>query len=250
MAFRAVEGLRIECVTPDILHAVDQGVCTHVLGNIFYEVIQKHCFGGNDIDSNTKALYSDMKAWYAANRDSSKFQGKLTIQRIKTSNDWPKLKAKAACTRHLIKYGIDLSTRFNDGTVHDRRRLAVATLLGRWYELIDTTDRRFSDGVVQELKTIGRDFMGLYTGLSLEASRTNTRAWKLVPKFHVFQRLSEWVPEEWGNPRFFWTYADEDMIGSLCEIGASCHPNTLSETALVQWLVLFRHGVNASCSEV
>ena len=59
----------------------------------------------------------------------------------------------------------------------------------------------------------------------------------MVPKFHLWLHLAERVPRTWGNPRFCLTYADEDMIGSMMEIGRSCHPTTLPLTALYKWLV-------------
>ena len=41
-----------------------------------------------------------------------------------------------------------------------------------------------------------------------------------------------------GNPRCYWTYADEDMVGHMIEVAQSCHPVTLAATAMFKWLVL------------
>ena len=238
--FRHITGLRLECVCPDIMHVADLGVSAHVLGNVFWEVITSHAFGEMDQRGQIEALHADMKAWYSrTTRGISKLQGKLTVSRIKTTRDWPKLKAKAAACRHLMKYGVHLATRFNSGSLHDRRRLAVTKLMARFYEIVDTDARFFTAPVLEELKRIGQEFMGCYIALSIEAAESvpPVHAWKLVPKFHIWQHLAEWVPSIWGNPRFFWTYCDEDLIGSMTEIGASCHPNTLPITALFKWLV-------------
>ena len=115
----------------------------------------------------------------------------------------------------------------------------MTKLMARFYEIVDTDARFFTAPVLEELKRIGQEFMGCYIALSIEAAESvpPVHAWKLVPKFHIWQHLAEWVPSIWGNPRFFWTYCDEDLIGSMTEIGASCHPNTLPITALFKWLV-------------
>ena len=47
---------------------------------------------------------------------------------------------------------------------------------------------------------------------------------------------AEWQSVSLGNPRFFWCYSDEDMVGQLVEVAESCHPGTMSTTALFKWL--------------
>ena len=65
----------------------DLGVTSHLLGNLFWEVVASHGFGNSDKEGNVKALYSDLKAWYArTTKGFTRIQGKLTIARIK--NEW------------------------------------------------------------------------------------------------------------------------------------------------------------------
>ena len=49
--------------------------------------------------------------------------------------------------------------------------------------------------------------------------------------------LCEWQGPELGNPRFYWTYSDEDMVGTMVEVAESCHASTMAATAMVKWLV-------------
>ena len=86
----------------DVLHTVDQGVASHVIGNVFWVMITRHVWGHTTQEESTAALYQEMQAWYSRTREKSRVQGKLTIERVRTSGGWPKLKAKAAATRHLI----------------------------------------------------------------------------------------------------------------------------------------------------
>ena len=61
--------------------------------------------------------------------------------------------------------------------------------------------------------------------------------WKATPKLHLFLHMCEW-DIEYGNPRFFWTYADEDMVGQMIKAGESCHPKTLAIAGMFKWLTL------------
>jgi hypothetical protein len=43
---------------------------------------------------------------------------------------------------------------------------------------------------------------------------------------------------ELGNPKFYWVYADEDLVGQMIEVSRSCHPTTVAATAMYKWLLL------------
>eukprot|EP00959_Pyramimonas_sp_CCMP1952_P056324 1176324-Pyramimonas_sp.AAC.1 len=51
--------------------------------------------------------------------------------------------------------------------------------------------------------------------------------YKFVPKFHLWEHLTEIYPSLMGNPRYFWTYSDEDLVGLAIGIAESVHPSTL-----------------------
>ena len=55
-------------------------------------------------------MQADMNQWYKDTKETTKLRGKLTFERIKTSNDWPKLKCKAAAVRHLLRYAEKLAS--------------------------------------------------------------------------------------------------------------------------------------------
>ena len=43
-----------------------------------------------------------------------------------------------------------------------------------------------------------------------------------------------------GNPRYWWCYSDEDLVGLLIDIAESCHVNTLAISTLYKWIWLHR----------
>ena len=51
-------------------------------------------------------------------------------------------------------------------------------------------------------------------------------------KVHLLLHLVEVQVPRWGNPRFFWCYADEDVVGQDVEAASACHPSTMAEVAL------------------
>jgi len=197
-----IVGLRLEMIMIDTLHAVDQGLSVHLIANIFVEVMPN--FGSNQ-KQQAANLQKDLQEWYKSQplkTRSSKLQGSLTYERIKTSSEWPKLKCKAAATRHLAKYASSLAARFDSGSPHDRRRRAAAELLVRFYEIIEEGGQFLTDEQQKELATLSRFLLGSYFALSAEALRNGLRLWKVTQKFHAFQHLCE-VQSQIMNPRFF-----------------------------------------------
>jgi hypothetical protein len=242
-ALYGIDALCHEGVTVDVLHAVDQGLASHVVANTFVELI--HPWGPNQA-ARTAALEARIKTYYDVNRESSKIQGKLTFERLKTSNDWPKLKAKAAATRHLAAFALELAAEADDSLppgaspavrLHSRRRRAVCQLLVRFSELLDGHGRYFTVAAKTEIAEIGRNLVTIYSQLSAESVASEQRMWKLTPKFHIFIHLCEIQCITWGNPRWYWTYSDEDLQKIMKQVALSCHPSRLSSEVLRKWVV-------------
>lgn len=147
--------------------------------------------------------------------------------------DWPKLKGKAAQIRALAPFALHLAASHLS-----RQHVLLCQMLVRFYDIIAVGDRWLSEDDKKELKELGPRLVGLYSRFAAKAFADGERMWKLVPKFHLFQHLCEWQAQEWGNPRYFWTYSDEDMVGQMITVAESCHPRTMAVTALYKWLVV------------
>ena len=230
-----IVGLRLDMVVPDVLHAIDLGVSAHIVANIFWELLPQ--FGPNQAEQ-VKRLQQMIKAFYSRNKVASQMEGKLTLDRLRTMGSWPKLKAKAAAVRNLVPYVAELAAQHNSGSLHDTRRLALANDLHEFYNLLQNEGRFFSASALASVQRLGNSVPILYAHLAAEALDSGTKAWKLVPKFHLYQHLCLHQSASHGNPRFYWTYADEDMVGQMVEVAQSCHPSTMAPTAMFKWLVL------------
>jgi hypothetical protein len=206
-----INTMRIEGIMVDVLHALDLGMTCHVIANVFVECMASGIWGGNQ-QVQAEGLRTDLHAWYKANKAIYRIQGKLTYARIKSSNDWPKLKCKGAAARHLLAYALHLATMHNDGSMHDQRRHALCALLQRFYDIIAHSPQFISAEAKQECRQLSKQFMPIYSALSAEALAKRIRAWKMPPTFHVFQHLLEF--QTFINPRYCWCYADEDLQSS------------------------------------
>ena len=127
---------------------------------------------------------------------------------------------------------LTLCRQHNSDSVHDKRRLAIVTLLDKFYNIVETEGRYLSEKSKQELP-----FMGIYYQLSLEAVQMRLRRWKFAPKFNLFQHLCELQMVKFGNGRFYWTYSDEDLQRILKNIAVRNHSST------VAWMTLYRYAI-------
>ena len=231
-------GLKLANIMVDSLHAMELGWAAHIIGNIMWETITNHSWGRPNQDENTKALEVDMIKWYKAEKVTSRVQGTLNKERIRADGEYPKLRAKAAAIRHLAPYALILCIRFNSGSLHDQRKLGVAQLLVRYYEILKMPTMFLPSAVAAELAQLVRDMGVLYHALYHEAHVANLRLWKMTPKIHLCIHLGEEQAGSFGNPSYFWCYADEDLIGLMTETAESLHVRTLAPVLMVKWLVI------------
>ena len=95
-------GLRLDFIMTDVLHTIDLGTGSHIIGNIlFVFAILRGVFGGANFGERVTAVAGHMDAWYKRTKCSSRLRGKLSLETIRASGDWPKLRGKAAAIRHL-----------------------------------------------------------------------------------------------------------------------------------------------------
>ena len=87
-----------------------------------------------------------------------------------------------------------------------------------------------------ELPKLGQSICQMYGRFAVDAVKEQKKLWKPIPKLHCFDHLCSWQALESGNPRRFWCYADEDLIGQLIDVAESCHASTLCVTAMFKWL--------------
>ena len=119
-----------------------------------------------------------------------------------------------------------------------RQILGLCQLLVQFYDILESESQFMSPENKATLPKLGQRLVGLYTGLATAAKERGEKMWKLQPKLHLFLHLCEWQAIAQGNPRYYWTYPDEDLAGMMAEVASSCHPRTMATSALFKWLHL------------
>ena len=233
-------GLRLENVMVDILHTLDLGMTAHVIGSVmFVFACLRKKFGGSTYEEGAKLLASYLKQWYLDTECHSRIKGVLTLARLRSEKGWAKLKAHGAATRHLTSFALHLLRKFANFDdpqwgYHDRLAVAACQLLYRFYEIVKTESLYMNSSMQEELETLGRQFTTIYCKLGVWSFSKKLKIWKLQPKLHLFEHLVL-QSMQFGNPAYWWTYADEDLVGRLIRIGQTVHPSTIAESMLCKW---------------
>ena len=151
---------------------------------------------------------------------------------------WPKLRSKGAVARHLSRYALHLMRTMGDGSTHDNLVWAICDLLCQFYDLMKDSEQSLTADAKEKLPVIGNRLARYYTQLADEYKVKGIKLFKVSPKLHLFVHLCETQAPLLGNPRFWWTYSDEDFVGLMVEVSQTCHPSTLSVNAIFKWLHL------------
>ena len=230
-------GFRLECVMIDVLHTVDLGVAAHVIGNVlFIMCILRGCYGGANYQERAARLNAELGKWYKATKCSSRLRGALTLERLRKAGQWPKLMGKAAAIRHMTKFALYVIQTFNNGSDYDVLMMEVCQLLDRFYTHLMSESQFMSESAKAELPRIGQKLAEKYGQLANSAYYAEERLWKLSPKLHLWEHLCEMQAILYGNPRYYWCYADEDLVGLMTEVAEGVHPATLAFSVIFKWL--------------
>ena len=91
-----------------------------------------------------------------------------------------------------------------------------------------------SEKFYQDLELAGRRICSDYAALSV----LSAEGWKLTPKFHLLCHLTKHTCRLWGNPKHYWCYCDEDMVGHMVEVAESCHASSVAIVSLYKYAVM------------
>ena len=196
----------------DWLHTADLGVAADFAGNVMWLLTDRH-FPGNSFDERLSAMWSDLRAWYKANRCENQFNAiTRTMLRQKASKS-PKLKGKAGEIRYLVPWLKDVTERlFAHVSPHSEEACVKQAAVQ-----LDLCYKQLSPDVFSapRLQEACRKFLLLYTALE-EVTPDSECRWKFKPKFHMFQHCCE---ETQSSPSLFWTYTDETWGGKISQMG-------------------------------
>ena len=132
----------------------------------------------------------------------------------------------------VANFALSLAQEYLDADV-----ILVVELLVQFYNVLDRNGLFLTEDSKKEVQRIGSKLCRTYAKLASEAVANREKLWKTTPKLHLFLHLCEW-DVGYGNPRFFWCYSNEDLVGQMIKAGESCHPKTLAVAGMYKWLTL------------
>ena len=216
----AIEGFTIDSLTLDVMHVLDLGCTQWMVGRVFRLFIQKnfafstaeHAYS-RDVD-NLKHLRRRMWAYYKnfpAEGNTKSSIHKLTFKML-GKKSCPKLSSKAAEARHILGL-CSMLFRENEDLLagpQDELLRQSCLALNEMYRIMREEDRRMTLGGFRTLRDAMCEFLV---------------TWKLsgghvVPKHHFAWHLAERAATN-GNPRFSWTYIDEQENRAMGTVAKS-----------------------------
>ena len=177
------------------------------------------------VDSHT--AHRRIKSYYIVSRKTLSRIGKLTLNML-GSRKHPRLKAKAAETRHLMPFLPQMLRQFG-ALLGPRAHHLTKCLDGllKFYDVCAKEPRQLSVAGLQTLQS------------SVLLCLNSWRAYrgKLVYRFHIFWHIAERA--EWlGNPRFSWTYPDEELNRQLGTVAKVLHKGRRFYVSFLQRVLL------------
>ncbi len=241
----SLPGFQLQHIAVDVLHTADLGVSALALGSLFAELLREPRWGRSK-EQRLQQLNAELKAWYRRTRPPSQIQ-QITEQMVRQEGKAPQLQAKGAECRYLVPFGAELAQQslqiFSEEPAflaeHYRTRAACLGALQRFYESLRADPFEAATAAAagtQFLCSYGRlhdGVRGLRGRQGARQVQRDAEAWAIKPKHHLFAHLVQRSGVQLGNPRLFWTYADEDFMGLVAGMAAaSPDPRTLAQNVL------------------
>ena len=171
-----VIGFRLESIMIDVLHTVDLGVAAHIISNILLIIgVLRTVCGGRNYEQRVGALSNALDNWYKRTKCDSRLRGKLSLERLRPSGDWPKLKGKAAAIRKLARFALEVAETYAENTAEDKLIIDVIGLLVAFYEIMDSESQFLSKAAKVNLPKIGQKLAETFDRLAKIAVDAGSR---------------------------------------------------------------------------
>ena len=213
----SVPGVCSELVVVDWLHCADLGVAADVIGNVLFELLEVQT--GHDRTQKMSTIWSELRAEYKTQQVSNDMMfPTLRLNSFFKTGKSPKLKGKAAHIRGLVPVVNSVAQRLLvSQDIHTQTVKSCMQLLAKCYDALTN----FSAADFEHNAT---RMAILYCALEKEQLDLGVlKRWKVKPKLHLFLELAYHLclKQQKGNPRQFWTYADEGHGGQMKDVSKS-----------------------------
>jgi hypothetical protein len=257
-----IEGASLGIHGIDILHSWALGPCTSLVAYVFTIFLLCPSFSGAlpwmDAEDSRKCALLRLKgllwAFYRNQRSHDPNWKKHRSELWNLTEDMlgkryrPELKAKAAETRILIPFCVEILTNFmycfvaQGGDAHLRAQFMLgATESGVEFERILRAELPSGRSMSRAAQL---DCWSAYMRHEMLCRRAGMRS---LPKHHCMQHLVKRICFK-GNPLSYSTYRDESLNGVIARIAASCHRRTFGMSVHEKYIYLQATGGSTEMS--
>ena len=219
----------LEMLRNDMMHGTYQGNGSRVVANTIVELCHEGFWG--------KRGFANLPLAHLAASNFSKQHGfsklpKFTREKLGHNNisQYPELKSKAYHCRILISWVAQLTAsqvrRTPHASLHMKMRATCCWALSTFCWLVDEFGNYLTDNQIRQLQFHGQTFLITYQHLAATSYFQGTCLWSLKPKLHQFQHALKDLWVDRLNPRLYWCFGDESMIGILKRSAAKVHRST------------------------
>ena len=215
-----IRGVHDLSVQLDVLHLLDLGTSQAFAGSIVKELLYYDMT--DSVETNLGRFWE--RVWNEYNSTGATCRiSNLTLGMVVNTGsphaDYPHLRLKAAETRHFIPVLSKICQGFL-GSKQQRVRAEAAQALTQFYEQLEYCDYVPTTAQHLMLEKLWWNFLRKYQWLSEIASKKSLKLYDATPKFHYSSHLT--AQSFYLNPRKTWTYKNEDFVGTVAAVAASC----------------------------
>lgn len=237
-----VPGFHLSMLRIDVMHSIHLG-----LGRFFNAealvFLSREGRWDADLDGSLRLAWGDFKRWCHQH-------GIMTTQRVFSTKrigpagwlsgkEFPELLTKAWNSRLVSAWLAEELGHWVTNHHSDSASL-IATLggsLASAYWLMENNPRMLAEHLAQELADSLDNVLLCWSALAKTALQQERLAWPIRPKWHFMSHLAEVIRSDKENPRFYHCYRDEDAIGTVIKVAATCHRSTVSGAVLSKYLL-------------
>ncbi len=217
-------------VCADVLHIVDLGVTHHLLGNLLFELVYigRPSLGGDNPGERLDRLWMRIVAQYRHRRTPTQLSNLTRSMLCHEKAPWsyyPLLtnRVKAAESRHLVPALLDIWRDVRvPALVAYQKILTCLESLDRFCQILASTEYALPLGQQTDRMRSIDTFLLNYRWLKAQVGAAFR--WHEVPKLHYCIHIG--IQTHFGNPRWSWTYPDEDCMGVCKDVCEACTSGT------------------------
>ena len=238
-------GLNVWHICLDVLHIMDLGMCQHIGASVLYLLAFDADLPGN-LNERLERLWEYCgEAYDALGTPSGErlpqtvFLGIWEHSRRHSPTKYPILGAKGVVCRHCISMLILVLRRLGPDTDTFNHVRAMLDGLGIFYNVIMAEGMWLdADVALQAQQGLLRAGVHLQT-LCYQSMTTGRQLFHMTEKAHYAQHVGLDLLRTGFNPRFGWTYGDEDYMGRIAQVCRPClkgrGPLRVGEALFFRW---------------